>query len=308
MIQFSRRSFELILGIAGLAASGAAMAGEPSVAKALEQAATDGRPVLAVAVLNTCPRCTSFMGRLKSDASLKPLLAKYVHVVVDAQGPDYQALAQKKPLGGGLPFLYVLRADGELIVATSNGGAASLPEMLTTGISKAGRILSKGDAARTAAAVTKAKTALEKNDLAQASIALAAIGSTESFATPLVEAKQVLDKLNDQAAREIEACRVALTKSGDSFAAIVKVAEVLRTYEKLVVQKRALNDLENQVRRQEGGIALLEQADAVARARGFRALVRIDSAARAYQQVIDTYPDTAAATLAKQELAAVTPR
>ncbi len=308
MIRFSRRSIALLFAFAGLAASGAAMAAEPSLAKAVEEATKDGRPILAVAALSTCPRCTSFVSRLKSDASLQPLLAKYVRVIVDVQGPDYQALAQKKSLGGGLPILYVLRADGELIVATNNGGAAPLPDMLNQGLAKSGRILSKADAARTAAAVAKAKTALEKNDLAQAGSALVAVGSTESFAAPLLEAKHLLDQLNERARRDIEACQVALAKSGDAFTTIVKVAEALRTYEKLPAQKRALSDLQNQVRRKVGGSVLLEQADAVARARGFRAIDRTDAAARAYQQVIDTYPDTAAATLAKQELASVTPR
>ncbi len=52
----------------------------------------------------------------------------------------------------------------------------------------------------------------------------------------------------------------------------------------------------------------LEQADGIARARGFRDFGRAEPASRVYQQVIDTYRDTDAGTLAAKDLADIDPR
>lgn len=294
----------LLLGLLGLAPP-AGLAADSTLQKALEQASQSGKPVLAVAARSTCPRCTAFRDRLKSDAAIRPLLAKYVQVTVNVDGPEFQDLASRKPLSGGLPFVYVLKGDGSLVAGNANGNDAPLADMLAAGLAQSGRILTDGDVSRIAAAVTKAKDAMGRKDRTQAIAALVTVGSTEGSASPLVEAKKLLEEIEQLAIGDIEKCRAALERDGDSLATAVAVSDVVRTYSKLPSQKRSVTELQTRLRRNDGGKERLEQADIIVRARGLLAMDRPEPATRIYQQVIDTYPDTPAAKLAAKELAGI---
>lgn len=298
-------SCAVLLALACLTSAVHAAAAEPSFQKALAQAAQSGKPILAVAARSTCPRCAAFAERLKSDAALKPLLSKYVQVTVNVDGPEFRDLSQRKPLGGGLPFVYVLKSDGSVVAAAASGNDAPLVDMMNNGLASSGRILSDADAARISAAVTKAKDAMTRKDLVQAIAAIVSVGSTEGGAAPLVEAKKILQDIDARAAGDIAKCRTALERESDSLATAVQVAEVVRTYQKLPSQKRSVTELQTQLRRKDSGKEHLEQAEVIVRARGMVAMDRPEPAARIYQQVIDTYPNTPAATLASKELAAV---
>ncbi len=285
-----------------------ARAAESSVQKAIEQATQSGKPILAVAARSTCGRCAAFANRLKSDASLKPLLAKYVQVTVNVDGPELRDLSRLKPLGGGLPLVYVLKGDGTLVGAAADGNGAPLTDMLNDGLAQSGRILTDADVVRISNAVAKAKDAMSRKDVAQAITAIVAVGSTEGAASPLVEAKKMLDDIEARAAGDIKECYAAVERNGDSLATAIQVAELVRMYSKLPRQKRSVSELQTLLRRKDGGKERLEQAEIIVRARAMLAMDRPEPAARIYQQVIETYPDTVAAKLASKELTAISDR
>lgn len=301
-------SSAFLLALVCLGPATSASAAESSLQQAIDQATQSGKPIMAVAARSTCGRCAAFARRLKSDASLKPLLVKYVQVTVNVDGPEVRELSRRKPLGGGLPFVYVLKGDGTLVAATADGNGAPLMDMLNVGLAQSGRILTDADVARISSAVTKAKDAMSRKDVAQAITAIVAVGSTEGAAEPLIQAKKLLDEIEVRAAGDITKCHAALERDGDSLATAVQVAKVVRMYSKLPSQKRSVTEIQTLLRRKDGGKERLEQAEIIVRARAFVAMDRPEPAARIYQQVIETYPDTAAAKLATKELAAISGR
>ena len=158
--------------------------------EALKQASRDGRPVLALGARPACPLCKSFLGRLGKDASLQPLLPNYAFVLMNVDAPtEHQELAKLRAMEGLLPFMYVVRADGQVLSATANASAEpTVAALLRDGIAKSGKFLRPADVPKYEAVYAKAQAALEREDTLQALTLLGGIERVHSTSSALYAA------------------------------------------------------------------------------------------------------------------------
>jgi hypothetical protein len=205
-----------------------------------------------------------------------------------------------------LPFVYSVRADGEVLgVIAGPKAQGAVDAMLRDGIAKSGRVLQAGEAAKLASALEKAKAANERGDAAQALALLAPASKGEGFAEVLVESRKLLAEIHKLAADDLAAAEKDLAESGELLPVAVKIVEAGKKYARLPEQKKAQTALVRKLGQKENGRAALAQAEDIVRARGLASSEKPDRAVQAYEQIVKKYPDTPAAALANEELAAL---
>ena len=80
--------------------------------------------------------------RLKSDASLRPILAQYVPLELKSNEPEWSAWERKFPSeGNAIPIVYIVRADGQVLYGKS-GSPDELGKFLVAYRKQAGAALS----------------------------------------------------------------------------------------------------------------------------------------------------------------------
>ncbi|MCE9545653.1 MAG: thioredoxin family protein [Planctomycetia bacterium] len=292
----------ILLLVAGVNTSTAA--GTPTLADALKQASKDGRPVLALCTRATCPLCAAFKKRLATDPALASLVPNYVvlNVNVDKDAATMGELGKLKQLDGKLPFVYVVSADGKLGAAARDANSdPNVPGMLRQGLAHTGKLLQPNERAKLEATLTKAKAAIERDDIGQAVSLLAPATKMSGQADVLVDSRKVLADLNEKAASDIAECEKALTDQ-DTLAAAVLIASASRRYARLPEQRKPLAEVLKKVKAAEDGRAIYNQAEEIIRARGYAQSHKSQRAAQAFQEIIKKYPDTPVARLASKEL------
>jgi len=277
--------------------------------QALAKAAQEGRPVLVLGTRNTCPLCSAFKQRMANDRKLRAMAAVCVSVELDADSPTSgitTLLAKKDPEGTKLPFFYLVRADGEIIIAlqevTSN---PQIGNILRAGIAKSGRLLSSAEAKRYGQQLEKAKAAMERDDVGQVLSLLTPALKMDSHAGVVAESHKLVEGITTQAKTDLAKCEADLEAGGDLFPVALLLAEANHKYARLPDQKKNIGQLNRKLAQQENGKALLSQADEIVRARALGRETKGNRAMVAYEQIVKKYPDTPAASLAKEELAAL---
>lgn len=280
------------------------MPGTSPLQQALQQAKRDGRPLLVVGARASCPLCQAFKKRLATDASLRPLLVNYSPVFCDSDSPaEKKELARLRPLGGTLPFLYIVRADGQVISATTNASAnPNFPGLLRDGIAQSGIFLRPADVPKAEAALANAKAASEREDTSQALTLLAGlgVGRGDSFATVLVDARKLLEEIKNRAKQDIETVQRSM-QDMDRLAAALLLVDAAHKYAKLPEEQKVLSGLMKEFKSNTEDKALLAQAEEVVKARGMARLNRKDRAAQTYEKLIKKYPESPVARLAQTE-------
>jgi tetratricopeptide (TPR) repeat protein len=289
--------------------AGMSSAAEAPLSLALKQAAQDGRPVLAICGREECPLCQAFKQYLRTDQSVRAMVSNYivVNVDVDSNSSGYMELAQRNPLKGKmLPFVYVLRADGQVIqgVASAKGDGSVAP-MLREGLAKSGKLISPKDAARYASALKKAEQAFEQDNPALALTMLAPAMKAQGFAEPLAQSQELVEKIAKQATNDIDECDRMLEDADKLLAVAVLSSDSLRKYGKLPEQKKALTQVVGKIKRKDGGAAALAQAQEIVKARGYARAGHNDRAADVYKKLIEKNPSTPIAELAETEMKAL---
>ena len=204
-----------------VAARGAAMTNE----EAEKAARQSGRPILAVAGRQSCGLTQAWLGHLKEPAML-PLVSQFVNLSIDVDGPDWASWSQKygRPDGTTLPFVYVLRADGEKLFSHSGPMESNeLRQLLAGEAAKAGKPLSAKDAATVEKALAEAKRAHEKGDPGEAVKALAPLkklgllGGGGSYAKAAVDANAFVAQLTKEGKALLKEADEKLSSDDPSF-------------------------------------------------------------------------------------------
>jgi hypothetical protein len=306
-----RSIWTAIFAIVALTVLSVAQAADlPTIDQALEKSKATGRPILAFAGSKDCAPCQALLNRLQTDRSLAPLVTQFVPLKLDTQGNDWQEWARKFPTeGGGIPILYVVRADGTLLYGKSGAKeGAELPLFMAEHLKKSGRIFSDEQLAALKSAVEESNKALADGDHWTAVKRIHGLsklgtpGKFGSFATVAQEADALYAKLVEEGKAALTAAQEKLAGE-DKFDGVLGVLVANRVFGNLPELKKDLVSAEREINKDDTLKDVLKQAEALDRALALAGnKTTKKSAPAAFELVMTRYPGTPAAELAKSKL------
>ena len=165
--------------------------------EALQTAQRTGKPVLAIATSPTCGPCLALKSTIHSEPRLKPLLSKFVLLEMERNSNDFARFQAKFPAEvTGVPMVYMLRADGEMIYGQSGAmNAQQLTLLLNQGITQSGRIFSPSELQRLELIFDGARKHAAEGNLTAALSVMTRIGGVNSFAEVVQRAREKRDEL-----------------------------------------------------------------------------------------------------------------
>ncbi len=141
-----------------------------SVARAVQEAQSTGRPIFAVAGATSCPHCVTLMKRLQGEEKLQPLIAEFVPLKMDVSSRDFQMWKKFFPRKrSAIPALYIVTPAGEALYAkTGSLPTKRLEELMIASLVKAGRLPTEQQWEKIEELTTQAKQLLEDEQLLEA--------------------------------------------------------------------------------------------------------------------------------------------
>ena len=179
--------------------------------------------------------------RLTTDQSLRPLLARYVPLnLVDAEA-DHKGewLQRYRPEGNAIPFVFVVRADGEKLYAKS-GAPEALPQFLAEHLKQAGTVLSDAE-------VTRLEQDIEAKDTQIRRLTAGGGGATgvsEEQLNELLDRKETLQEQIGELTTQNDDLSVQVQDAEEQLATVQDDIELAN--EQYVDAQEALEDIENQ--------------------------------------------------------------
>jgi hypothetical protein len=239
---------------------------------------------------------------LITDASLRPLLAQYVPLMLNVDAPEYQTWARRfRAEGNGLPMIYVVRADGEMLYG--KGGVIDgpeLPKFLLNYRKQAGAGLNGKQVKDLSAAIEKAKKAQADGDIAVAMREIGRFAGISSYAAVAVEGKELATKMLEDAKEELKKAEQQLDSADDALPGAVALLRIIRVYQPFKELVKSAGQARTKFQKEKRDVlTLAEQLDAAAKLEETKAF---DRATKAYQLIVQRNPDSAAAKLAQEHL------
>jgi hypothetical protein len=269
-----------------------------------------GRPMLVVAGRHTCGNTTAVLECLK-DRSVVPLVAQYISVYVNVDEAEGKAWRKKYGSPGNtLPYVYIIRADGEKLFSHSGiMDSRELRALLLAQAANVGRTLSAKETALLQKALDKAKRAHKNGDEGEAIKSLLVLkklgplGSINTYTGPAVEANRLVAKLAEDGKNTLRDVDAKFADSNATFAAALAYARAKRTFAALPTLKADLAAADRKYERQRSLAAAIHQAELLDRAEVTAASHNnAKKAAEAFQRIISAYPDTEVAKVAAEDL------
>ncbi len=244
--------------------------------------------------------------RLETDQSLQPLLARYVQLIMFEPAIGNAWLSKYRPEGGGggIPMVFVVRADGEMLYGKT-GHPDPLEEFLKDHLKQSGKPLTDAEVARLDTSLATAKESLEKDDVATAIKALSAAPGQGSFARGAAEAKELVTTILEKADADIARADELVSDKDNIFEGAMLIAEAAEKYEKITSKKRQIGTVMRKYSLDSDGAKALEQANSYLRAKARENASNKDLAITGYQSIISQYPDTEVARMAGERLEAL---
>ena len=287
----------------------------PALARAmnLEEAAKEshdsGRPLLIVAGRHTCGLTRAVQGHLQEPA-LRPALSPYINIFVDVDGAEGRTCQEKFGHPGDmLPFVYVVRADGEKLFSHSGILQSNeIREMLVSELAKAGRNLTGKETALLTKALAEAKRAKKSGDLGEAVKALlplkklGPLGSISCFTGLGLEANQLVAQLTAQGKKTLKKVEEECADGKPNLNAMLAYVQARRAFALLPTLKTDLAAAARKYDHRQAFTEVLAQAEAFDRVQTAAAAHNTKRAADTLKWIVATYPDTEAAKRATEQL------
>jgi tetratricopeptide (TPR) repeat protein len=230
-------------------------------------------------------------------------VAQFVPLELDVEEDSWQTWAQRFPSeGGGIPIIYIVRADGEVLYNESGAPqGAALPQLLGGFLQQAGEPISAKQAEKVTQAVTSANQALEAGNVAESVATIAPFAGLRSYARPAVDARALVEKLTEEAKAAIGEAGDQLASETDALNGAVTFARLARVYKRLPAVLRLVNDAKKE-HKDPALKPLFTQASLIDKAQVFAEQGQAERAVQAFQSVVTRYPDTPAAELAQARM------
>lgn len=299
------------LGLLFAFASAPVAAQQAEFDRALAASRASGTPILVIAGRETCPNCQNLMEQL-SQRELAPIAASLVTVKVDVDGAQWPQFVSKfgNPDGNLLPFVYVIRADGETLHSHSGPmDSGDLANVIVGQMQRAGRALNARQLETITQVVAAAKTEIEQGNYGQAVRTLqplkqiGELGQIGSYAQCAVEADQLVADLNKQVTERLADVSERLASQDQVLEACFDVVQAKRIYASIPAIDAMIDPIVIDIRRKPALREPMSQAQAIDRA--VRQCESAQTRARgleALQKIIDESPDSPSATLAQAQL------
>ncbi len=241
--------------------------------------------------------------RLKSDASLRPIVAQFVPLEIDSSAPEWSTWSRKFPSEGDtIPKVFIVRADGELLYGKS-GAPDELGPFLVGFRKQAGAALTAKQAKDLPVALEKAKKAQADGDMALAMREIGKFATVSSYAAVVMEGKKLAAKLLEEAQAELKKAEEQLASSDEALDGAVALLRIIRVYQPFKDVVKSAGQARAKLQKEKRDVlTLAEQLDAAAKLEGTKAF---DRATKAYQGIIQRNPDSPAAKLAQERLEAI---
>ncbi len=264
----------------------------------------------------------ALLDRLENDRSLARFAGQFVPLkVVTDNNPDWGKWSRMYSVeGNGIPRLYVVRADGEMLYgAVGSLPGDQLPKMMLAALQQSGRSFNDIEATLVDNATNSAKTLLEEGDTLAASLALSEItslGSPDdlgSYAKPAIAAGELYEQLVSAIEQQVDASQARLSaglEASDALKELIGICEAEASYELFPKLKGRSGSVTRDLKKQAEYTELLAQADSLVKARLFAKSSNPkfrSRAAGAYTTVIRRFPGTAVDELARKELELLDP-
>lgn len=259
------------------------------------------------------------MERLSTDRSLSAFAGQFVPLKLITDGnPQWSKWATTYPAEGkGIPYLYVVRADGEKLYAKSGAlPGDALPKMLLATLSQSGRRFNDAETALLEASLEEAKAALAEQNHMAAAAALGKLkllgtpGKLNSFSTLAQEADKLAAQVVEDGKKNVETAKGQLADPATAFDGVMTLAESQEAYGGFAELNAQVVSALREVKRNDALSSPLKQAEGLIRARKFAASDNVavrKKAASAYALVMSRFPNTPGAKLAREELTAIDP-
>ncbi len=243
---------------------------------------------------------------MSNSIALRPLVAQFVPLLIDTASDDYREWSQKyRGEGDTIPKVFVIRADGEQLYGESaSPSGTELRAFLERHLALAGRPLSEAELARVAETMEKVLARHEAGDIAEAVALLKPLLGSGSYARDCVAADELGEELVAKATDKMEAADKQL-EEGESLAGTLALVQVQRFYGRLPALTQTIGQRLRTLRGDNELRSVLEQARALDRAAEQVDRGNTSRAVAQYRRVVANYPDTDAAALAEDELAAL---
>ena len=272
--------------------------------EAFATAQKTGKPIFAIAMTRSCPYCVQLLEALKTDKTLQPLAAEFVPLVIDVSAaPYWNAWRAKYPANAGVPKLYFVRPDGELIDLHSGwSGVNGTYERMNDALQKS---IPTETLAKVSEAMTRANEMLASNDVIGAAQEMAPFSGVNSQVKVLQEAKALLETIGKKASEEIAAAEKKLKNKETAFEGAMLLTEAYRNFASLPEQKKSINVLLTKYRKYKPTATVMTQAESLSKAGQLEVSKGSERAIKAYQVVINNHPNTPAAKYAGERIASL---
>lgn len=271
--------------------------------KAVALVKRTGRPLLAIGGTTNCPYCVRMARQLETSEALAPLASKYVILKIDTSTPLWQEWSRRYEVeGDGVPQVIILRGDGHQIYGKA-GAPVELDRFLERHLAEAGTVLSDRELADLEKLVKEAQKNLKKRDYPKA-IELAQECLQENcHAEAVTEARKVLEQLTERARLGLKDAQKKLATRDKSLDGAVALLELQETFAGHSEAVGPITDAVTTRQQDETQAGLFEQAAVVRAARAKEQARQYQPAVEAWQSLIDRFPDSPGAELAKRRIA-----
>lgn len=209
------------------------------------------------------------ISRLNNDRKIKSLVAQFVPLKVETIGDDWQVWATKYEVqGDGIPYIYVIRADGEQLYGKSGAiHGEELPKFMKEHLKTAGRVFPVANAKKLQTLVDKAKESYEQGDMVatvktlKPLMKVGKLGELGSHAKPALEADEFVTTLLEECRKDMKEASERLSEDSEDVEAAVKLAFISRVYMPLI--KSEIVGVMQKHRRDSETKELIKEAEAI---------------------------------------------
>ncbi|QDT15678.1 thioredoxin family protein [Alienimonas californiensis] len=213
---------------------------------AMTASAATGQPILAVAGHTGCVYCRQIKDELTSATPAAKVAENFVVLLMDTdQTPSWPAWDQQFPNdGGGVPKVYVVRADGTSMYAGS-GKPSDLDKFLSRYLDGNGKVYLGKDLAQLNRDV-RSMNRLARRDRAAYVKMVADYSATLSFAAPVAQFVDAAEELASEAEQELTAAAETLedpaAPAEKRLDAALALHELARDFEPLAAEHARITD------------------------------------------------------------------
>ncbi|MFT7644102.1 MAG: hypothetical protein ACI9G1_005868, partial [Pirellulaceae bacterium] len=251
---------------------------------------------------------------METDRNLAVFAGQFVPLKIETKGQVWGKWASTyRPEGQGIPIIYVIRADGEMLYGKSGSLQGNdLLNLLAASLQKSGRSFDGKQLSTLTTLVAQMKTGLENKELPTAFQALRPLsklgepGNLQSYSTLALEADQLAQQVMTQAETALAESQEKLKDDSTAFEGVVELMSAKLQLAAIPKLKQLTDIAIRTVSKDPTLKDYIRPAEKLARGEAFANLktpAADKQAATAYSAVIKTHAGTPAEKIARERLA-----